>query len=509
MDLHLLAYLASFITVGSFVIIDLIAATTNALNGALLAQRPDYYKGKQWSVVGIIILAIFGGIGGGVSRDVLLNKIPGALTNPWYLILCVLAGIVGMLISFKGGQKFRETFYQFMTAFSLPWYAAIGVAAALAAGLPDIAAVAIGVVGPTAGRFLIDITAGKSAKQFVRGEWFVGTAVLTSLVYLFCVKYSGADPMAGDPDFLCRGLPLPPRGDLVLLGRAAAAGSRRRQRGSQEAHHPEGEDAAGLGTRVRLRSGHPFESRKDRNMTLADFFEAIAKISGLLFVVTSMLAMGLSLTVPMILQPLKNVRLVILALLANFVLVPLLAYLITLIIPLEAVAQGWVDRAGYCGGRALPAQVGAGRQGERRLRRRADGAVDGGDHHLHAARAAAAAAGCVGESVGHRQVVDRADARAAGARPADQIAFARHRRPLAAGDGEGLQPGHPRPAGGGTGTERLQSHRPDRHGRSPGAAAVHRRVAADRPPAGWPRCRQPQRDGAGHGAAQCVGRPWS
>ena len=183
------AYLASFITVGSFVIIDMIAATTNALNGALLAQRPDYYKGRQWTVVGIIILAIFGGIGGGVSRDVLLNKIPSAFTNPLYLILCILAGIVGMLISFKGGQKFRETFYQFMTAFSLPWYAVIGVGAALSAGLPDIGAIAIGVVGPTAGRFLIDITAEKSAKQFVRGEWFVGTAVLTSIVYLILFKY--------------------------------------------------------------------------------------------------------------------------------------------------------------------------------------------------------------------------------------------------------------------------------------------------------------------------------
>ncbi len=186
-----LAYLASFITVGSFVIIDLIAATTNALNGALLAQRPDYYKGRQWSVVGILLLAIFGGIGGGVSRDVLLNKIPSSLSNPWYLILCLLAGIVGLLISYKAGQKFRETFYQFMTAFSLPWYAAIGVNAALSAGLPAIAAIAVGVVGPTAGRFLIDITAGHGAKQFVRGEWFVGTAVLTSLVYLVCAKYLG------------------------------------------------------------------------------------------------------------------------------------------------------------------------------------------------------------------------------------------------------------------------------------------------------------------------------
>jgi uncharacterized membrane protein YeiH len=184
-------YMASFITVGNFVIIDLIAATTNALNGALLAQRPDYYKGRQWTIVGILALAIFGGIGGGVSRDVLLNKVPGALSNPWYLVLCLLAGSVGMLVSYKGGQKFRETFYQFMTAFSLPWYAAIGVQAGLDAKLPAIAAIALGVVGPTAGRFLIDITAGHSAKQFIRGEWFVGTAVLTSLVYYIGAEYLG------------------------------------------------------------------------------------------------------------------------------------------------------------------------------------------------------------------------------------------------------------------------------------------------------------------------------
>lgn len=70
-------------------------------------------------------------------------------------------------------------------------------------------------------------------------------------------------------------------------------------------------------------------------MTAEQFFEAIAKLSGLLFVVTSMLAMGMSLTMPMIMQSLKNTRLVILALVGNFVLVPLLAYIIVLIIPLE------------------------------------------------------------------------------------------------------------------------------------------------------------------------------
>lgn len=70
-------------------------------------------------------------------------------------------------------------------------------------------------------------------------------------------------------------------------------------------------------------------------MTLNELLTVIGQISGLLFIVTSMLAMGMSLTMAQILQPLKNVRFVLSALLANFVLVPLLAYAITLVLPLE------------------------------------------------------------------------------------------------------------------------------------------------------------------------------
>jgi predicted Na+-dependent transporter len=71
----------------------------------------------------------------------------------------------------------------------------------------------------------------------------------------------------------------------------------------------------------------------------ADFTVGIAKLSGLLFIVASRLAMGISLAIPMIVQPLKNGRLVVLALLANFVLVPMLAYVIKAIIPLDQSLQ--------------------------------------------------------------------------------------------------------------------------------------------------------------------------
>ncbi|MEI2691499.1 MAG: hypothetical protein V9H69_18080 [Anaerolineae bacterium] len=94
-------------------------------------------------------------------------------------------------------------------------------------------------------------------------------------------------------------------------------------------------------------------------MTANELFTIIAQVSGLLGIVGSMLGMGLGLTMAQIVQPLKNVRLVVLALLANFVLVPLLAWGISLIIPLEDCAQGRVDGPGAVGGRALPGAGGA------------------------------------------------------------------------------------------------------------------------------------------------------
>jgi BASS family bile acid:Na+ symporter len=93
-------------------------------------------------------------------------------------------------------------------------------------------------------------------------------------------------------------------------------------------------------------------------VTLETFFSTIAGLSGLLFIVSSMLAMGMSLTMAQILQPLRNVRLVLLALLANFVLTPLLAYVIIRVIPLEQSLQiGLVVLATAAGAPFLPKLV--------------------------------------------------------------------------------------------------------------------------------------------------------
>ena len=67
-----------------------------------------------------------------------------------------------------------------------------------------------------------------------------------------------------------------------------------------------------------------------------EFLSKIIPLTLVLFVVSSMLAVGLSLTVGEILLPLRNRRLVFLALLANFILMPLAAFVIARLLRLDA-----------------------------------------------------------------------------------------------------------------------------------------------------------------------------
>jgi predicted Na+-dependent transporter len=84
----------------------------------------------------------------------------------------------------------------------------------------------------------------------------------------------------------------------------------------------------------------------------------IANVGILTFVVASMAPLGLSLTINQILTPLRNGRLVIIALLANFVLVPALAFAIKALIPMdEGYAIGLILLATAAGAPFLPKLV--------------------------------------------------------------------------------------------------------------------------------------------------------
>jgi BASS family bile acid:Na+ symporter len=88
---------------------------------------------------------------------------------------------------------------------------------------------------------------------------------------------------------------------------------------------------------------------------MIEVLQLIAKVSIVVFVVTSMVTVGLSLKLRELMEPLRKVRLVLLALLANFLFAPLLAYLLTLVIPLDpAHATGLLLLGGAAGAPFLP-----------------------------------------------------------------------------------------------------------------------------------------------------------
>jgi predicted Na+-dependent transporter len=79
-------------------------------------------------------------------------------------------------------------------------------------------------------------------------------------------------------------------------------------------------------------------------------FIAIGSLGVLIFIITSMLGMGFSLTIPQIMAPLKNRRLVVMSLVANFVLVPILALVIARIVPLSEGLQVGLILVGFAAG---------------------------------------------------------------------------------------------------------------------------------------------------------------
>jgi uncharacterized membrane protein YeiH len=168
----------------SFPNVDLFSAGVNAINGVLVARNPSHNRG--YAVVGLLIMAFFGGIGGGVSRDMMLAEIPAPFKDPAYFIVCFVMGYLGLAIYRyleTKEERFRTRTLAFFKSFSLPWFAILGAHKALDHGLGFFGAVLIGLIATTAGGMCIDLISGVTPEIMRPSEHMVTTAVLASTVY--------------------------------------------------------------------------------------------------------------------------------------------------------------------------------------------------------------------------------------------------------------------------------------------------------------------------------------
>lgn len=175
----------------SFPNVDLFSAGINALNGVLVARNPSHDRG--YSLAGLVIMAFFGGIGGGVSRDILLDDIPSPLKDPKYIAVCILMGLLGVAIyryAESREEVFRKRTLAFFKSFTLPWFAILGAHKSLDRGLGVYTAIVIGLIATTAGGVFIDVCSDVTPEVLRPSEHVVTAAVLAAATYVLLAKYA-------------------------------------------------------------------------------------------------------------------------------------------------------------------------------------------------------------------------------------------------------------------------------------------------------------------------------
>ena len=156
---------------------DLLAVGIGSLQGALFAAG---FRDRRLDLLGVAIIGIATGFGGGLLRDLLLNRVPLALDSNWYLPVATGAALLGMLL--------ERVFHRLgglltaLDALTIGLFAAIGSTTALAAGLPEVPAVFVGVIAAVGGSILRDLLLNVPIALMHVGSLYAVAALLGTIV---------------------------------------------------------------------------------------------------------------------------------------------------------------------------------------------------------------------------------------------------------------------------------------------------------------------------------------
>jgi uncharacterized membrane protein YeiH len=159
--------------------VDLAAIVIGALTGGLLAAREGF------AVSGVLLLAVSGGLGGGLIRDVLLAEGPPvALTNPAYLP--TVAATAAVTFYFSGWLSRLTRLLVVLDAVTLGFFTVIGAQKAQLVGLPSASVVFIGTVTAVGGAVIRDVLLAQRADIVQPGPYnavaaLIGASALTVL----------------------------------------------------------------------------------------------------------------------------------------------------------------------------------------------------------------------------------------------------------------------------------------------------------------------------------------
>ncbi len=145
--------------------------------GGTIARKRGY------DIVGFFFIAMFASLGGGMIRDVLINRgTVAAMNEPEYLILAFTGAVIARFVYFKG--KTWDILQSHGDAIVSALWAATGTVKAITFGLPVLPCIMMGVFTAVGGSMIRDIVTGHVPQVFGGNQPTVIPAVAAAVIVL-------------------------------------------------------------------------------------------------------------------------------------------------------------------------------------------------------------------------------------------------------------------------------------------------------------------------------------
>ncbi|AKK06587.1 putative membrane protein [Corynebacterium mustelae] len=153
---------------------DLIGVVLNGIIGGTIARQ------RNFDFVGFVFLALFSALGGGMLRDVLMQKgTAAAIADPTYLLLACFGAFIALITHLKG--RAWELFKVHGDAIILGVWAVTGCVKALTFDMPVISAVFMGVLTAVGGGMIRDVVTGQIPSIFGGGTLYAVPATVSAV----------------------------------------------------------------------------------------------------------------------------------------------------------------------------------------------------------------------------------------------------------------------------------------------------------------------------------------
>ena len=163
---------------------ELLAVFAGGLSGGLAAVR------RKLDLFGIITLAIVTGLGGGIIRDVLLQRFGiAAFQDNRYLLTALAAAAVVFFFSETSAKLTKPMSY--VDAVSLGLFVVVGADKALRADLNILPAIMLGVITAVGGGILRDLLSGEVLAVLQPGALYSFAAMVGSTAFVLAAVWLG------------------------------------------------------------------------------------------------------------------------------------------------------------------------------------------------------------------------------------------------------------------------------------------------------------------------------